>query len=504
MRDLIQRTIEALQRGRRFVTYDVWHIGRPGEQLPHGFVIKNIRVAILLLKNIVQDDVLLRAAALTFATTLALVPFLAIIFFVIQTFHLDANFERYLTDRLLSIAGHPVTLSQAAPHTAAAHSATPPASDKELVLQMLQLFLQNVAQKSRTPKGELLENPVKALVDYAKAGSNPVTLGWAGVLFVIATVFGLMLNIESAFNRIWGVKRRRAWFRTLSDYITILLILPFLLIGVVSLTVVIQLLQGQSPMAFVLRGIQYGAIWLIFTGIYIVMPNTKVRFRYAFLGGVVAGTLWSLAAWGYVKFQFGLPRYSLLYSASAQFPVLLVWLYVSWLILLLGAELAFAYQNEKTFAMERLADGASQAYREAVGIRIMLDASRRFDQGVNGLTPLESAEAWNVPTRLVNDTLDVLEKAGLLVRAAGEPVHYQPARSTEKITLGDVVTALREAGNEPSLLRQDDAFQPLMEKLEDRHTGQLGQSIAQAVRLLGAKAAPPTECAEPEFSEPGP
>jgi membrane protein len=91
MRDLFQRSIGALQRGQRFVTHDVWHVGRPGEEIPHGFVIKHIRVVILLFKNVVQDDLLLRASALTFATTLALVPFLAIMFLVIQTFHLDEN-----------------------------------------------------------------------------------------------------------------------------------------------------------------------------------------------------------------------------------------------------------------------------------------------------------------------------------------------------------------------------------------------------------------------------
>ena len=483
MGNLIQRSVEALQRGRRFVTHDVWRLGRPGEEIPHGFVIKHIRVVILLFKNVVQDDLLLRASALTFATTLALVPFLAIMFLVIQTFHLDENIYQYLTQRLTTFAGK--TLHQATPTDAGAQ---PASSDGDLVQQMLQLVVQNVAQSAQTADGKLLENPVKSLVTYAKAGSDPHTLGWAGVLFVVATVFGLMMNIESSFNRIWGVRRYRSWYRLLSDYLTILFLLPFLLVGVLSLTVVIQFVEAHSPAAFALRGIQYGAIWLAFTAIYILMPNTKVKFRYALLGGVVAGTLWSLAAWGYVQFQFGLPRYSLLYSASAQFPVLLLWLYVSWLILLLGAELAFAYQNEKTFAMERLAEGASHAYREAVGLRVMLDVARRFDAGLPGLTPNDTAEDWNVPTRLINETLEILDSAGLLVRAAGEPVRYQPARSTEKITVGDVVTALRESGHEPSLLRQDHDLAPLFRDLGDCHGAQLSRSMAEMAALM--KSAP--------------
>ncbi|MBI5092977.1 MAG: YihY family inner membrane protein [Candidatus Hydrogenedentes bacterium] len=470
MRDLFQRTIEALQRGKRFVTRDVWRIGRPGEEVPHGFVIKHIRVAILLLKGVVQDDLLLRASALTFATTLALVPFLAIMFLVIQTFHLDENLYLYLTDHLLSITGR-TGASAAVDH-------------KDLLQQILQLVMQNVAQSPQTSDGKLLENPVKMMVTYAKEGANPSALGWAGVLFVVATVFGLMMNIESSFNQIWGVKRFRSWYRLLSDYLTILFLLPFLLVGALSLTFAIRLIEDQGSLAFALRGVQYAVIWLVFTGIYMLMPNTKVKFRYAFLGGVVAGTLWSLAAWGYVQFQFGLPRYSLLYSAFAQFPVLLLWLYVSWLILLLGAELAFAYQNEKTFAMERLAEGASHAYREAVGLRVMLELSRRFDQGLPALTPVESAEAWNVPLRLVNETLEILETTGLVVRAAGEPQRYQPARSTERISVGDVVTAVRESGNEPSLLRQDEELLPLFRDLNESHGLHLSRSMAEMARRL--------------------
>lgn len=483
MTALFQRTIDALERGRRFVAHDVWHLGRPGEEIPHGFVIKHVRVAILLFQNIIQDDLLLRASALTFATVLALVPFLAMMFFVIQTFHLDENLYDYLTQRLLAVAGE-----QAEPDSAAS----------DPVQEFLRLLVQDVVKERTGPDGKLLENPVKALVDYAKRGSDPHTLGWVGALFVICTVFGLMMNIESSFNRIWGVKRSRSWYRIFSDYVMILLFLPFLALGVLSVTVVLALIEKHSSAAFALRGLQFVAIWLAFAALYLFLPNTKVRFRYALIGGVVAGTLWSLAAWGYVRFQLGLPSYSLVYSASAQFPLLLIWIYLSWLILLLGAELSFAYQNEKTFAMERLADGASHAYREAVGLRAMVEVSRRFQEDGAGLTPEESAKEWNVPTRLINDTLDILEKAGLVLRAAGETPRYQPARSPERITVGDVVTALRESGHEPSLLRQDEALTPIFHELSDCHGKLLSQTIAQVVKNTPAPSAescPPEDVA---------
>jgi membrane protein len=147
-----------------------------------------------------------------------------------------------------------------------------------------------------------------------------------------------------------------------------------------------------------------------------------------------------------------------MYSTLAQIPVLLMWVYTSWLTLLAGAELSFAYQNESTYAMERLVENASYAYKEAVGIWAMAELCRRFDAGEPGLTIEQAAMSWNVPSRLLNDTLRLLEEARLVVRSASEPPLYQPARSLDKITVRDVVACLREAGKDPSELRQDPAY----------------------------------------------
>jgi len=428
----LQDAADALQRGRRFVTHDIWHIGGPGEQVSPGLIIKHIRVAILLVKGVLKDDLLLRASALTFATMLAIVPFLALMFYMIQAFNVEGSVADLLSIVLGSTVKGPST--------------------RQFLLDLFR------------PAQETAENPTAMIISLAERGANPGTLTLAGLIFVLTTVFGMMMNIESSLNTIWGIHRRRSYYRAFGNYIKIIVLLPFLVVAVMT----VQAILNSPDFAFRLGRLeyflhwsQYAISWVVFTVFYYMVPNTRIKFRYALLAGVIAGTVWSLLSLAYIKFQYGLPRYSLMYSTLAQVPVLLMWVYMSWLTLLAGAELSFAYQNESTYAMERLVENASYAYREAVGVWAMAELCRRFDAGEPGLTIEQAAMSWNVPSRLLNDTLRLLEDAHLVVRSASEPPLYQPARSLDKITAGDVVACLREAGRDPSTLRQDPAYEQI-------------------------------------------
>ncbi|MBI4560167.1 MAG: YihY family inner membrane protein [Candidatus Hydrogenedentes bacterium] len=516
MASYVQRAWEAFERGRRFVTHDVWHIGRPGEPLPHGFIIKQVRVTILLVRNFVQDALLLRASALTFATMLAIVPFLALMFFLVQTLNLETEIYQLAASRL-GISPAETTAGEEGPSVAASAGAN--GQIKTLLLDWIFSTTSSPTISAPTqgapsegtsvsptephpapsenpvvpgspmiravPRDSAMKSSLESLLNYAEGKSNLHTVGLAGLIFIVTTVFGLLMNIESSFNSIWGVKRTRSWYHMFSNYVMVILLLPFLVVGVLSVTAVLassRVVAELGSFASLLRSVQYVVIWLVFAALYCLLPNTRVQFRYALLGGVVAGTLWSLVSWSYVKFQFGFANYSLLYSAFAQIPLLLMWVYVSWVVLLFGAELTFAYQNEKTFAMEQWAAGASHAYREALGLRVMLEMARRFDAGEPGISVTECAEQWNVPVRLLNETLDQLQQTGMVVQCATKPVTHQPARSIEKITLGDVVRALRESGREPSPLRADEVLQPLLAKLGQAENGVLASTLAQAVR----------------------
>lgn len=493
MREKFKQAMEALERGRRFLTHDVWRIGRPGEEVPHGLIIKQARVAILLFQNLTSDMLWLRAAALSFATILSIVPLLALMFFIINALNLGENLSDVVEFRVRSYAERVGVTPEAAVPTE--ETAT---KSRELIELSLEWLLQGVPGASDDSPDR--QNPLTMILQWVENSSQPTAIGTVlGLAFVITTVFGLMNNIESSFNAIWGLKRTRSWYRMASDYMMIILVLPFLVATVFGVTGALESERFElGPFGVGLSGIRYAVMWAAFATMYYIVPNTRVRARYALLGGMVAGTLWLLTARIYVGSQAGLASRDLFYGGFALVPLSMAWIYVSWLIVLFGAELTFAYQYEKTFAMERLAAGASYAYREAVGLRAMLEIGRRFDEGLDPLNPNRCAEQWNVPVRLLNNALDHLEEAGLIGRGAARPVTFHPARSLDRITVGEVVGALREAGSEPSQFRTDESFAPLLTQIQCGDGAVRNMTIAEWVRRLRETPPSAEEPAAPE------
>ena len=467
------RVRAALDRGRRFVTRDVWRIGRPGEPLPRGFVIKQVRAFILLGRGLLEETLLIRAAALTFATLLFLVPFLSLLFFFIQTFSLGNwaydVMDAKLTEAVGVIRGAGVGLPEKAPeHPAAGNAENRDELLKEEIIG--KLFPGFMQERGLDGRGRF-ENPVRMLVGLAEqSASHPGALGVAGLLFLFSTVFGFLRNIESAFNRIWGVRRARNPLRSLGDYLLVTLLLPFAVAGMLGVAALLESDYVGSmlgPLAWSLRGSQFAVVCMAFCLVYYLVPNTSVRFRYALLGGVVAGVLWVLLSWGFVKFQFGLARYALFFSTFALFPMLLMWIYFGWLTLLFGMLVTYAYQNEETFALERLASGASHAYREAVALLVCAETGRRFRAGAPPLSAHEAAARWNVPTRTVLEVMECLADAGVVVRCGGSGQAYTPGRGEWTATAREVVEALRNAGDDPSLLLRGTEYGAFLGRMHD-------------------------------------
>jgi len=322
-------------------------------------------------------------------------------------------------------------------------------------------------------------DPTRMLLNLAEDGATSLeTLGVNGLLWVLITLFGFMRNVEWSFNQIWGVKKSRSILRTFSDYITITLLLPFVAAFVLALTAALATLDTTDSFRFALRGGQFAVVALTFTLLYKVVPNTKVQLKYALLGGIVAGAAWMFTSWCYVNFQVGLTRNVFFFSTFALFPLFLFWVYTSWVILLYGALLSFAYQNEKTFAMEQHVDEASHAYKEAVAVRAAVEMTRRFRKGEQPLSVAEMADQWNVPTRLLNNLMDCLVDAGYVMPCASEPVRYQPGRAPDTTRIVDIARAVREAGMDCSLLRQERRYRPLYRGLEEGDNHYLDMTIA--------------------------
>ncbi len=495
IKECVKQLRASFERGKQFITHDIWRIGAPGEEVPHGFIIKQIRAVILLVSGLIEETLLLRASALTFATLLFLVPFFALMFYLIQTFNLGdqiyENVDAHLTraaEVIRSLAegrgveetegeaeeplpdifperlddGDTPDIEEAQDTVNYEPAPSPEQSDDLLKQQLIGWVFPIFTDDHSITDDPSYENPVRLLVNLAEEGAkSPRAIGISGILFILSTVFGFMRNVEYTLNRIWGVQRRRNFFRVLSDYMMITLLLPVVAALIMGISAALEsqyIVEMLGPFAILLRGTQFLILCLSFTLVYMFVPNTRVYFRYALLGGVVGAGLYMLNSWSYVKFQVGLARYTLFFSTFALFPLLLMYIYFSWLIFLFGALVSFAYQNEKTFAMERLAEHATFAYREALAVRIMVELARRFNTGVFPLTVMDAAEEWNVPTRLLSDALDSLAAAKLVTPCATTPVCYQPARSPSAIKVIDVINAMREAGQDPSLFRKDKQY----------------------------------------------
>jgi membrane protein len=266
------------------------------------FLIRQLRILFLALESALQNKIILLAPALTFFSVLSIVPAAALALGVAKGFGL----ERFLEQQLqVALAGREAVL--------------------DWVIEITGTF-------------------------FSQIDGGVVAVAGVGVL--IYTILMLLATVEKIFNQIWQVKSGRTMLQRIRDYSAIIILGPLLLIasGVVSvfITTSIQLLDGSllSPfLFFLLRLMPYLLIWMLFTLLYLVMPNTRVHFLPALITGIVAGTAFQMIQWAYLTFQIGAVGLGIVYGSFATFPLLLIWMQVSWMVVLLGAELAHAAQN---------------------------------------------------------------------------------------------------------------------------------------------------------------
>ncbi|WP_297554353.1 YihY/virulence factor BrkB family protein [uncultured Alistipes sp.] len=397
-----------MKRIRRIATFIAeTAIGEDSERYRNPAVrwaVQQYRLLFYTARGLVEHGTLVRSAALTFYTLMSIVPVAAVIFAVVKGFGLTET----LLDNLYGIfPQHPEVIE----------------------------YLIGFAERAlaRTQGGVVA---VVALV----------TLFWA--------VIRAFASIESAFNNIWEVKTARSLTRQYSAYITIVVVVPLLWAATRALGLYVdaQLGLGSSAWSFVVSKCA-GLVmtWLIFAVLYTAIPNTKVRFRSALTAGVVAGTLFMLFQWGYVYLQRWMTSYNAIYGSFAALPLFLIWMQTSWQILLFGGELSFAYQNIARFAVERESLRISYDRRRRAMLAVMVVAARRFCAAQGSTGPEEIRGQLGLPTRLVNDLLYELAKAGMLAPVASEDaeheVRFVPARDLTSLTLCDVIDAVETQGD---------------------------------------------------------
>ncbi len=393
---------------REFLTRKLWRFD-PRELSAVGrFLLRLGQVGSLVIRDFFKDRCMLQASALTYTTLLSIVPLLALMFAVLKGFGVQDFIEPLVIKHL--VVG------------------------SESVVEQLMTYIDN---------------------------TNFGRLGAVGLVLLLVTVLTLLINIETSFNHIWGVQKNRSLLRCFTDYLSVVLIGPLLLFAAMSITTslrsqasVQRLLETAVVGEAVIAGFKllpFLAMWAAFTFLYTFMTNTRVRFGAALVGGIFGGTLWQLVQWIYVSSQVGVTRYNAIYGTMAALPIFMVWIYVSWLCVLLGLELSHTWQNLGALRREAGMGEVSYASRELVALSLLLLIAEEFYRAGSPPSQEELAENLDLPPRLTQRVLNDLVRLGFLseVKDENEEVAaYQPGREPETLSLATVVQALREDGEE--------------------------------------------------------
>ncbi len=414
-----------------FIKTDIWRIRLKDIPKKKYLIIKPLRVFLLSFRGFNEDKCQLRASALTYYSLLSIVPVFAMAFGIAKGF----GFEKLLQTQIMEkLPGQEAVLKQ--------------------VIDFAYTLLENT-------KGGVV------------AGVGIAVLFW--------TVIKVLGNIEKSFNDIWGIKETRKISRKLTDYLSVLLICPVLIIVSSGLTVFIttqitfitekiSLLGYVSPLIFfLLKFLPYSIIWVLFTFIYVFMPNTKVNLKSGVLAGVVAGSIYQVVQWAYIAFQVGAAKYNAIYGSFAALPLFLIWMQISWLVMLFGSEIAFAHQNVEMYEFEHDCLNTSYSFKRLMSLRTAQLIIKNFSQAMSPLTAIEISHILEIPVRLLRDILYELEQGGVISEVKvldSREIAFQPARDPHSLTIKNVIDALENKGVDNIPITKSKELQAISEKIQ--------------------------------------
>jgi membrane protein len=424
-----------VKRIRAFFDETLWepHPTDAGLLRTQGFTL--MRMAVLTLRGFRENQIALRASSLSLFSLLALVPVVAMALGIAQGFGFEQRLQAVLMDRF---------------------------AGQEEVLTYVLDFARSLLANTR--------------------GGVVAGIGVAALFWAVVKVLG---HIESALNHIWKVGSR-TWERRLADYLAIMLIGPLLLITASSATVFLQtqvtamadrlhLLRMVGPaIALAFKLAPYLLMWILFSLIYVVMPNTRVRLGSALFAGVLAGSLFQLVQWTYIDLQLLVSNYNAIYGSFAALPLFLIWLQLSWLIVLVGAEIGHTHQHRRRLARAGFGPDLSHRDLQLIAVRLCQAVVSAFEQGRPAPDAAGLAETLTLPEGALQPVLRALMANGLLTRVLGQDGRsrgYQPGRDPRAITLADLLEALDlgTTGEIASPKGTEDAAQQSLRQLLKTH-----------------------------------
>jgi membrane protein len=462
---------------------------------------------VLVIRQFIRHRCFVRASALSYSTLIALIPLLAVALSVTSSLLKNQGEEQFqhAIERLAGAVIPPATIGT-----------NVAASDKQavtIVTNELEGATENLGTNEAAANLVAAANsanasavPVSAQKELARKiwdfvqQTQSAKLGALGGVLLVFVAVSLLGRIEETFNDLWGVTRGRNLLTQIQLYSTAIMLGPLLLITALGLT---GGSQFQSAKDFITQTPFVGKLifgllpllmlWLTFAFVYLLLPNTKVKFSAALAGGAVAGTLWHLNnVFGYL-FVSRVFTNSTIYGSLYLLPVFMAGIYFSWVILLFGVQVAYAFQNRAAYLQDRLADNINQRGREFVALRLMTCLGQRFQNGLRPATVFQLSTELGIPSRLTQSVLRTLAHTQLVTEVAGAEAAFVPARPLETINAYDILLALRTGTGQELPLREEPTLTEIygeftrIEKAE-REAASSITLLALASRLPGRAA----------------
>lgn len=407
---MIKKAASSIQNFIRFITYDIWHLRESRLDKKQGFLIRQLRIVILSIKGFNQDRCFVKGSALTFYIMFALVPVLALLFAIAEGFGLKKKLEQDLLRDMKSYRG---------------------------ILEQAFDFADKMLQ---TVQGGVI--------------------AFIGIILIVYTVLKLLSSIEDAFNDIWQIKQGRKVIRRITDYTAITIFAPIFIFVSSSITIFVNhevnLVEGVAWLSkidfifkFLLKLVSILLMAGLFTFLFVALPNTKVKFRSAFIAGIFSAIMFDILQWAYIGFQIGAAKYSAVYGSFAALPLFLIWVQYSCFIVLFGAELAFAYQNVDHFELESEIKNISPRYKRVIALLVANLVVRNFINEKKPLNAAQIADKLDMPVRLARMVASDFIETGIFneVKTADEKdVAYSPAVSENQLTVKYILDKIDTKG----------------------------------------------------------
>jgi membrane protein len=413
-----------------FFKHELWGLDLSGKSRIKRFLFRQLRIWVLAIRGFIKDKCALHASALTYYSLLSIIPVLALIFGISKGFGTHDTIRDELEEEL------------------AAH--------KEVI--------------------DWIVRQADSLLSITSTGLVTAV----GIVLLIWTALKVLSNIEETLNAIWGVKRSRTVIRKFSDYLSIMIIGPlifffssslavYLASQVTDLTQKTELAELVNPVVYYLIELTpLFLIWILFTLTFMIIPNTKVNFKPALLGAIISGTFYHWVQLFYIDFQIGATRYSTVYGTFAALPLFLIWLQLSWFIVLFGAELTYAFQHISTYIFEKESGNISGFNKKVLALHIAWLIIKNFENGERPLTEREISNRVKISNNLAHELITHLHQSGVIsqvIRGRKRAMAYQPAQDIKLITVAGVLNALDIYGRNNRVMNASELQEKFKETL---------------------------------------